>query len=104
MSALTDYDVILARDDVSVSRPTQMSYTEMFSVEELFVSVLRGYVAVDATIGGVTYRVVNTHLEAFEESGTMATVRVAQTKELVASLQDEILPIILLGDFNHRSP
>lgn len=101
---LTDYDVILARDDVGVSRPTQMSYTAMFAVEELFVSVLRGYVAVDATIGGVTYRVVNTHLEAFEESGTMATVRVAQTKELVASLQDETLPIILLGDFNTEAP
>ena len=101
---LTDYDVILTRDDVVVSRPTQMNYTAMFSVEELFVSVLRGYVAVDATIGGVTYRVVNTHLEAFEESTTMATVRVAQTNELVASLQDETLPIILLGDFNTEAP
>ena len=101
---LTDYDVILARDDVVVSRPTQMSYTAMFSVEELFVSVLRGYVAVDATIGGVTYRVINTHLEAFEESTTMATVRVEQANELVANLQDETLPIILLGDFNTEAP
>ena len=101
---LTDYDVILARDDVVVSRPTQMSYTAMFSVEELFVSVLRGYVAVDATVAGVTYRVVNTHLEAFEESGTTATVRVSQTEELVASLRDETLPMILLGDFNTAAP
>ena len=101
---LTDYDVILAREDVVVSRPTQMSYTEMFSVEELFVSVLRGYVAVDATIDGATYRVVNTHLEAFEESATMASVRVEQTKELVAHLADETLPLILLGDFNTNAP
>ena len=101
---LTDYDVILAREDVVVSRPTQMSYTAMFSVEELFVSILRGYVAVDATVSGVTYRVVNTHLEAFEESQAMATVRVSQTEELVASLQDETLPLILLGDFNTAAP
>ena len=101
---LTDYDVILARDDVTVSRPTQMNYTAMLSVEELFISVARGYVAVDATVTGVTYRIINTHLEALEESSTMATVRVAQTEELVASLQNETLPIILLGDFNTAAP
>ena len=101
---LTDYDVILAREDVVVSRPTQMNYTTIFSVEELFVSILRGYVAVDATVSGVTYRVVNTHLEAFEESHAIATVRVGQTEELVASLQDETLPMILLGDFNTEAP
>ena len=101
---LTDYDVILARDDVAVSRPTQMNYTAMLTVEELFISAPRGYVAVDATIGGVTYRVINTHLEALEESSVMATVRVAQVEELVASLRDETLPIILLGDFNTAAP
>ena len=101
---LTDYDVILARDDVAVSRPTQMNYTAMLTVEELFISAPRGYVAVDATVGGVTYRVINTHLEALEESSVMATVRVAQAEELVASLRDETLPIILLGDFNTAAP
>ena len=101
---LTDYDVILARHDVTVSRPTQVSYTTILSIESLGISVPRGYVAVDATVAGVTFRVVNTHLEALEESSTMATVRVAQTKELVASLADETLPIILLGDFNTAAP
>ena len=101
---LTDYDVILARDDVAVSRPTQMNYTAMLTIEELFISAPRGYVAVDATVGGVTYRVVNTHLEALEESSVMATVRVGQAEELVASLGDETLPLILLGDFNTAAP
>ena len=101
---LTDYDVILAREDVVVSRPTQLNYTAMLSLEELFISVARGYVAVDAMVGGITYRVINTHLEALEESSVMATVRVAQTEELVASLRDETLPIILLGDFNTVAP
>ena len=71
---LTDYDVILAREDVVVSRPTQLNYTAVLSLEELFISVKRGYVAVDATIAGTTYRVVNTHLEALEESSAIATV------------------------------
>ena len=101
---LTDYDVILAREDVVVSRPTQLNYTAMLSLEELFISVARGYVAVDAMVAGITYRVINTHLEALEESSVMATVRVAQTEELVASLRDETLPIILLGDFNTAAP
>ena len=101
---LTDYDVILAREDVIVSRPTQMNYTEALSLEELFISVQRGYVAIDATVADTTYRVVNTHLEALEESSVMATVRVAQTEELVASLRDETLPLILLGDFNTAAP
>ena len=42
---------------------------------------------------------VNTHLEAFDEA-----VRVAQTRQLIDSLADEILPIILLGDFNTAAP
>ena len=96
---LTDYDVILAREDVVVSRPTQLNYTEALSLEELFISVTRGYVAVDATIAGITYRVVNTHLEALEESSVMATIRVAQAEELVASLRDETLPDDPIGRF-----
>ena len=101
---LTDYDVILAREDVIVSRHTQLNYTEALSLEELFISVTRGYVAVDATVADTTYRVVNTHLEALEESSAIATVRVAQTEELVASLRAETLPLILLGDFNTAAP
>ena len=101
---LTDYDVILARSDVEVSRPMSANFETAFSVEALFLEVPRGYVAIDATIGGATYRVVNTHLEAFEESAAMATVRVAQANELVESLRDETLPMILLGDFNTNAP
>ena len=96
---LTDFDVILARDDVTVSRPTTLNYANIFSVEALFVEVLRGYAAIDATIAGKTYRVINTHLESFTEES-----RVAQTQELVDSLRDENLPIILLGDFNTPAP
>ena len=96
---LTDFDVILARDDVAVSRPTVANYDTIFAVESLFLEVHRGYVAVDATISGTTYRVVNTHLESF-----LKDVRVAQAQELIEGLATETLPIILLGDFNTPAP
>ncbi len=96
---LTDYDVILARDDVATSDPTGVNYINTLNIEMLGLEVDRGYTAVDATVNGVSYRFVNTHLESFVES-----VRVAQAQELIESLADETLPIILLGDFNTPAP
>ena len=96
---LTDFDVILARSDVTVSRPMQMNYDNTFAVEALFIEVLRGYVAIDATVSGTTYRVINTHLESF-----LKDVRVAQAQELIEALHSETLPMILLGDFNTPAP
>ena len=113
-AALTDFDLILARSDVEVARPMSLNYTESLPVPlpgaGSDLKVLRGYAAVDATVGGVTYRVVNTHLEATlegvpEVQRQFATgIRVAQARELVASLSTETLPLILLGDFNTPAP
>ena len=96
---LTDFDVLLARSDVAVSRATSANYTNALTIEMLALEVQRGYIAVDATIAGVTYRVVNTHLESSVEAN-----RVAQTQELVDILSGETLPIVLLGDFNTAAP
>ena len=96
---LTDFDVILTRDDVTVSRPTVTNYVNTFTVEELFVEIARGYAAIDATVAGTTYRVINTHLESF-----LKDIRVAQARELIDGLATETLPIILLGDFNTPAP
>ena len=96
---LTDYDVILSRSDVTVSRPMSVNYTHALTIEMLGLEIKRGYTAVDATVSGVTYRVVNTHLEAFVEES-----RVAQTQELVDVFSQETLPIIFLGDFNTPAP
>ena len=113
VAALTDFDLILARSDVEVARPMSANYTESLSVPLPGIGgdlkVLRGYAAIDATVAGVTYRVVNTHLEATLEAlpGTLQVtqaIRVAQTQELVASLSTETLPVILLGDFNTPAP
>ena len=92
---LTDHDVILVRSDVTSGEAAAAKYRAELPVANLGVSVPRGYVAVDVTVGGVTYHVVNTHLEHFNEM-----VRVGQTTELLASLRDRTPPVILMGDFN----
>ncbi|MYA98384.1 hypothetical protein F4X90_01710 [Candidatus Poribacteria bacterium] len=96
---LTDYDLILARSDVATSDPMGANYINAFSVEMLGLKVKRGYAAVNATVDGITYRFVNTHLESFSQE-----IRVAQTRELIDSLSKETLPILLLGDFNTQAP
>ena len=96
---LTDFDVILTRSDVVVSRPTAANYAAGLPIAPLGLHVMRGYVAVDATIDDVTYRIVNTHLEAVDPGP-----RVAQAQELVDALGGEELPVILLGDFNTPAP
>ena len=96
---LTDFDVILAGGDVVVSRPTTVNYMAGLPIAPLGLHVTRGYVAIDATIDDVTFRVVNTHLEAVDPGP-----RVAQAQELVEALADEELPVILLGDFNTPAP
>jgi endonuclease/exonuclease/phosphatase family metal-dependent hydrolase len=69
------------------------------------VPVLRGFVAVDATVGSTTYRFVTTHLEA----GTFPpppeeNIRVEQVNELIKALDEldkkKSLPLIVVGDFN----
>lgn len=95
---LTDFDVILARNDVEISRPMNANYANALTIEMFGLEVKRGFAAVDLTVSGETYRVVNTHLEVITEE-----IRVAQIQELVDILADETLPIILLGDFNTRA-
>ena len=92
---LTDYDAILARGDVATANAVAANYAVDMPVPNTPIVVKRGYVAVDAKVGGRTYRIVNTHLEsAFEQ------VRLGQAAELVQYLAGETRPIIALGDFN----
>jgi len=92
---LTDYDVLLARGDVRTSHDAARNYGQTLPVPGTPIVVRRGFVAVDATVNGATYRVVNTHLESAVEP-----VRFAQAAELVGYLAGETLPIIAVGDFN----
>ena len=89
-------DVMLARSDVEVSNVTEANYAATLPSLNPGLTATRGYVALDAAVSGTTYRVVNTHLEAFDDGVT----RKAQAEELVDILADETRSLILLGDFN----
>jgi endonuclease/exonuclease/phosphatase family metal-dependent hydrolase len=58
-------------------------------------NIRRGYDAVTASVGGVRFRLVNTHLEAYSPQ-----IRTDQAKELVAGPLKSRLPVILAGDLN----
>jgi endonuclease/exonuclease/phosphatase family metal-dependent hydrolase len=96
---LTDHDVILVHEDVEFSDVLVRNYQYNLVIPDLGLEVLRGFTAVDAVVGNTAYRFVNTHLEPFAQP-----VKVAQTEELLATLEDEELPVIMLGDFNSEAP
>ncbi|QES46654.1 endonuclease [Streptomyces venezuelae] len=99
---LTDRDVLLARTDLpgksfSVANPQEGRYQARLAVPVPGGSftLLRGWVAVDATLRGRTTRVVSTHLE-----GAGPGIQVQQGGELLADPLNTPLPTVLLGDLN----
>ena len=96
---LTDYDVILARNDVEVSNVYAQNFQTALPIPGFGMDLHRGFVAVDAGVDRKTYRFINTHLESETEM-----VRYAQAEELVDYLDTETKPIILVGDLNSPAP
>ena len=98
---LTDRDVILVKKNVETSNESDVNFDAQLplSVAGSTVFTIRGFVAVDAKVRGVTYRFVNTHIENQEDTLGGFFQR-EQTDELIDLLADEDLPVILLGDFN----
>jgi endonuclease/exonuclease/phosphatase family metal-dependent hydrolase len=99
---LTDYDVVLARQDVRTSNVTQVNYQARLVVPSFGAVIPRGYVALDAKIGRNRLRFVNTHLEP-ASIPELLPIQLGQAQELVASLQNEPLPIVLVGDLNTQA-
>jgi hypothetical protein len=99
---LTDFDIILARSDVTVSQVSTGNYLARREVKVprmALVELPRGWVSVAAEVEGRHYRFVSTHLEpAPGEAGLR--VQLAQAEELIGSLRGETLPVVLVGDFN----
>lgn len=91
---LTDADVILARVGVPVANPAAANYQAKLPAPA-GIEILRGWTAVDATVGGMTYRVVNTHLES-----DLELIRFLQAQELMGVLAAEAKPVVLVGDLN----
>lgn len=100
---LTDHDVVLAREDVDISNVMAENYQARLIVPEVGIQIPRGFVAVDARTGGKKYRFVSTHLEP-APNDLILQIQLAQAGELAASLADEKLPIVMLGDFNSPAP
>jgi hypothetical protein len=94
---LTDFDVVLARKDVVTDNVVEKNYAAM--IYDPPIVILRGYVALDATVGHKTYRFVNTHLEPADPA-----IQASQAAELIADLESETLPVILVGDLNTPAP
>jgi hypothetical protein len=95
---LTDYDVVLARHDVQIDNVVEQNYQTYLPVPGSGIPIYRGFVALDATVAGKCYRFVNTHFES-----EVQAVRFGQAQELMAYLQNETKPIILVGDLNTRA-
>lgn len=103
---LTDFDVILARDDVQTSDVLSHNYAARLSVPfgpGLIIEIPRGVVAVRAKVRGRTYRFVNTHLEP-ASIPDLLPLQLAQAQELLAILAGETDPVILVGDLNTHAP
>lgn len=100
---LTDFDVILVRQDVRVSDVVAQNYQAKLVLPGSGIAVLRGFVAVKAKVGHQVYRVVNTHLEPASNPAILP-IQLAQAQELLTFLQGETLPVIMTGDFNSEAP
>lgn len=97
---LTDYDVILARESIATANADSERYvnTKEFALGPFVISTNRGITAVDAEVRGVTYRVVTTHLDV--KGHGYDEIQALQAQEIIEYLNEETLPVILLGDFN----
>ncbi|MEE8387924.1 MAG: endonuclease/exonuclease/phosphatase family protein [Acidiferrobacterales bacterium] len=98
---LTDRDVILVRNNVDDANAVGVNFGVNLEVPVagLTLAFTRGYTAVDATVRGKTFRVVNTHLEVKGE-GLVPFIQMLQAQELVGVLATENRPVVLLGDLN----
>lgn len=93
---MVDHDVILVREDHVASNEQKGTYLSQWELDigGTIISFSRGYIAVDVNINGDDFRFVNTHLEV---GGVW---KADQMEELLAILDGETKPIIMVGDFN----
>jgi Endonuclease/Exonuclease/phosphatase family len=102
--SLTERAAILARTDLPTSRlqlsnPQQGGYQAYIPVPTLngTIPIGSGWLSVDATTRGTTYRFITTHLSALTLT---LGVQAQQMQELLAGPAATTLPVIIAGDFN----
>ncbi len=100
----TDRDALLVRSDLrapefNISDTHTHIYEAALDFQGLIV--VQGWISADVHIGDSHFRVVVTHLESPVPGVPVATeVQVAQATELIHTLGDLTIPIVLCGDFN----
>ena len=106
-----DRDVILARSDVDAA-PVALPCTKVSADGCNYIydlplgdlgSVKRGFVAVNATVNGVGYRFINTHLEVQGDAVIPGEIQAAQANQLLTTAlttTPQDLRLIIVGDFN----
>jgi endonuclease/exonuclease/phosphatase family metal-dependent hydrolase len=104
LARFTDRDVILVRSGpgaaVKASNPQAALFAARIPLANPLLggaAIVRGWTSVDVKVRGKSFRVVDTHLEAFD-----AGVRNLQAHELAALLAGSPLPVVLVGDLNSR--
>ncbi len=100
----TDRDVLLIRSDL---RPPAFHLSDVHAhiydvaLDFQGLIVTQGWISADVHMGNKHFRLVNTHLESPIPGVPEATaVQVAQVTELIHSLRNLTVPIVLCGDFN----
>lgn len=104
---LTDYDVILVRDDVTWKDPDGGNFAAVLPLDVGPVSIPKpsGWAAVDVRLDQRWYRVFNTHPEPADDEGTvtnplLVALQAAQFAELQSIMHRSRNPVILTGDLN----
>jgi hypothetical protein len=102
--SLTERAAILARTDLPASRlqlsnPQQGGYQAYIPVHTLSgtLPIGSGWLSVDATTRGTTYRFITTHLSAITLT---SGVQAPQMQELLSGPAATALPVVIAGDFN----
>ena len=99
---VTDFDVILVRDDVEVLAKYKGHYQAQLIVPSAGITVPRGWVAIDAKVRNRTFHFVNTHLEVVTVP-ELLPLQMAQAQELLMILSMQSNQIIMVGDFNAQA-
>ena len=99
---LTDRDVILARNDVTVSNAVNANFspavTAPIPVGGQEILFIRGYNHVLATVDGISFTFANSHLET--QVAAPQQPQEGQALELLSALGGVQQPVVLVGDFN----
>jgi endonuclease/exonuclease/phosphatase family metal-dependent hydrolase len=93
--SLTDQEVVLARTGVAGFTATGTGHTFVNNVTLGGIPLQRGYILVNASLDGVPFEFVSTHLDE-----THSPANAAQAGEIIQQLDTVAEPQLVVGDFN----